>query len=263
MIRASADRLDTQGGRGAGRGAGVGAGSAILLAVVVLAGCSQKREEPVAAVAPYGEPIAIAVAPALNFSNAPQVDPLRIGDLMASELSQWGGVNVIGVNRVMAVLSRDGRQSVESPAHALDICRKIGADAILVFSVEEFDPYAPPVVRLSAQLYGPQPRGAGFDPVTTSRQSRPFETSPSMADELRPWSQMQKTWNAGHETIQREVERYGRSRDAERSPMGWRKYLASQELFMRFCCYSAIQELMVREQQRSLEGRVAWKEPAQ
>jgi hypothetical protein len=214
-----------------------------------------------AVVAPYAQPITVAVAPALNFSGSAHVDPVRLGDLLASELSQVPGVNVVGVNRVMAVLARQGRDTIVSPAHALELCSELGVDAILVFAITEYDPYMPPVVGLAAQLYGPQPREMGFDPVTTSRQARPFSTDEAGGDALRPWAQLQQTYNAAHESVQKTVESYGRRRDADRSPMGWRKYLASQELYMRFCCHSAVRELMRQECDRVTVEAVALKEP--
>lgn len=230
-----------------------------LLMLTAGSACTEKRVKQ-EVVAPYVYPMTVAVGPALNFSNASAVDPVKMADLMASELSQWGGVNVIGVNRVMAVLAREGRQNVESPAHAIKLCEQLGADAILIFAVEEYDPYMPPVVRFSAQIYGPHARELGFDPIAASRQARPFADVPELPEEQRPWSQMQRTYNSAHETVQRDVESYARGRDAENSPMGWRKYLASQELYVRYCCFRTITELMRQEGARTAGEQVAMKE---
>lgn len=233
---------------------------AVGLMSFTLVGCAEPSVPAVELVAPYSRPLVVAVAPALNFSGSPHVDPVRVGDWMASELSQVSSINVVGVNRVMAVLARQGREVVQSPAHALEICEQLGADAILVFAIEEYDPYSPPVVGMAAQLYGPRPHDRGFDPVTTSRQARPFATDGLGEEALRPWAQVQRTFNAAHHSVVGKVEAYGRQRDAEQSPMGWRKYLASQECYMRFCCYSTIFELMEQEQHRLIGGYVAMKE---
>jgi hypothetical protein len=231
-----------------------------ILSVVAAAGCSENRTEK-GLTAPYSQCMTIAVAPAINFSGSSHWDPMRMGDLMASELSQVPGINVVGVNRVLAVLARQGRDSIVSPAHALEVCDQLGVDAILVFAITEYDPYDPPVVGLATQLYGPRPRNLGFDPVATSRQARPFPTDNLANDALRPWAQVQRTFNAAHESVQKAVESYGRPRDAEHSPMGWRKYVASQELYMRFCCHSVLCELMQQEQSRVIAESVALTEP--
>ncbi len=226
-----------------------------------LTGCSQGRHENDGVITAYTEPMTLAVAPAINFSGTSSWDPVRVADLMASELSQQPGINVVGVNRVLAVLARQGRESISSPAHAIEVCDQLGVDAIVVFAITEYDPYDPPVVGLAVQLYGPRPRDRGFDPVAVSRQARPFAADGAAADAMRPWSQVQITYNAAHESVQKAVEQYARPRDAERSPMGWRKYLASQELYLRFCCHSALCELMKQEQSRVMNESVALREP--
>jgi len=231
-----------------------------VLGAVATMGCSQKRTES-GLTAPYGQTMTIAVAPAMNFSGSSQWDPVRMGDLMASELSQVPGINVVGVNRVLAVLARQGRDRIASPAHALEVCDQLGVDAILVFAITEYDPYDPPVIGLAAQLYGPRPREMGFDPVAASRQARPFPADGPTPDALRPWAQTQRTYNAAAESTQKAVEEYGRTRDAERSPLGWRKYLASQELYMRFCCHKTLCDLMEQEQNRVIAESIALREP--
>lgn len=231
-----------------------------VLIAVTAAGCSQQRTET-GPTTPYSRLMTIAVAPAMNFSGSSHWDPVRMGDLMASELSQVPGINVVGVNRVLAVLARQGRDGIVSPAHALEVCDQLGVDGILVFAITEYDPYDPPVVGLAAQLYGPRPRNIGFDPVATSREARPFPTDNVGNEAWRPWAQVQRTYNAAHETVQKAVESFGKKRDAERSPMGWRKYVASQELYMRFCCHSALSELMEQERNRVTAEGVALTEP--
>ena len=92
----------------------------------------------------------IAVAPALNLSGAADFDPSRFADLMASELSYADGISVIPVSRVLGVLAAQELEKVESQAHAHELVRLLGADAILVFAVTEYDPYDPPSIAISA-----------------------------------------------------------------------------------------------------------------
>jgi hypothetical protein len=189
--------------------------------------------------------MALAVAPALNHSGSQDFDPLRLADLMASELAQWPGVRVIPLNRVLAHLAADGKERIESPAHALQVMERVGADAIVVFAVTEYDPYHPPVMGLTAQLYGIGPeRASGFDPVAASRQSSPFEGS---AYSKLPRAEYHRVFNSSDEAVQREIRRFALRRNAEESPYGWRKFLASQENFWRFCCAVTTRELIRQE----------------
>jgi len=212
----------------------------LLLGTVT--GCSQSQEcldlEWAASQPPD---IVIAVAPALNFSGSAQFDPVQVADLMASELSELPQVGVIGVSRVLAVLAEQGVERIQSPEHALQVCERLGADAIVVFAITEYDAYTP-IVGLAAQLYGPRPQGPKLDPVATSRMARPFPVV-GRREALRPWAQTQRTFHAEHEDVRRELRRYAEPRTAGRSPYGWKKYLASQTWYLRFCCHVVVRDL--------------------
>lgn len=193
-------------------------------------------------------PITIAVAPALNHSGSSAFDEVKVADLMASELGSVRGLRVIGVNRVLAVLAEQRVDQILSPQHALAVCERLGADVILVFAITEYDPYTP-VVGMAVQLYGPHSSGPMLDPVATSRMARPFPVDPDR-ESTRPWGQVQRTFNAAHKAVRDEVEDYAEDHGADQGPYRWRKYLTSQELYVRFCCYAAARELMAQ-----LEGK--------
>ena len=207
--------------------------------------CGQKAIDPIRVENSTLGPMTIAVAPALNVSGSPDLEPNRVADLMASELSYVVGVNVVPVNRVLAHLTDQGRQRVESPGHALEIAGLLGADAILVFAVTEYDPYEPPVVGISAQLYGRRRdvRTVGFDPVGESRRPSPAGL-PKVVSPLAPIAQAEQVFDASHQWVSAEVKRFAESRTADGGPFGWRKYLASQQHYLRFCCHATIRSLI-------------------
>ena len=213
------------------------------LLFAVVAGCSEQKAHKLDAFVVALPPgTSVAIAPPINASGCPDVDLLRVADLMASELSTIPGIGVIGVNRVLAVLAEQGQRQVASAEHALAVCDRLGADAIIVFAVTEYNPYTP-VVGIVAELYGKQADRAQLDPVATSRMARPFPVPP---DERapKPLAQVQKTFNASHEVIQKDVKEYADERDANKTPMGWKRYLASQENYLRYCCYSVARDLV-------------------
>jgi len=221
------------------------AGQACFAAAIILVcsgGCSHDKPKTERVTVSYPPGTTIAVAPPINASGCPDIDTVRLADLMASELSTLPGIGVIGVNRVLAVLAEQRQTQIISAEHALTISDRLGADAILVFAVTEYNPYTP-VVSLVAEVYGDQTPGAQVDPVATSRMARPLPPPPA-AGGPRPWAQVQRTFNAEHEAVQEEVEQYAEARDANKTPYGWRKYLASQEYFLRYCCYSVARTLM-------------------
>lgn len=223
-------------------------------------GCVEKElsADPTRVPNSFLGPLTVAVAPALDFSGSSGFDRNRVADLMASELGHVDGISVIPVSRVLAVLAEQGRQQVRSPSHALEICERVGADAILVFAVTEYDPYNPPIVGVSAQLYGQVP-GRGLegelDPVLVSRRARPAAggaSGPQGGSSSQPIAQAQQTFNARHDYVVQQVKRFARRRGAQGSPYGWRLYLVSQEHYLRFCCSAILETLVGASQSRTL-----------
>jgi len=220
-------------------------------------GCSQNKDRPEQRVnSPFAWGTTIAVAPALNFSGSPAFDPVKVADAMASELASVDGIRVIGVTRVLAVLAEQGIDQIQSPAHALKVCDRLGADIILVFAVTEYDAYKP-IVGLAAQLYGRRSKTAG-DKIAGSADGRPFPAS-ERADP-RPWTEAQRVFNGLHDRVQKSVQEYADQRGEHETPYGWRKYLASQEWYVRFCCFSIIRELMEQAPERAVVESAAHEE---
>ena len=222
----------------------------LLASTWMLPGCSwEKRVEPASIANSSLGSMTIAVAPALNLSGSADFDPDRFADLLASELSYAKGISVIPVSRVLAVLAAQGRSSVESPAHAFELVGLLVADAILVFAVTEYDPYAPPSIGLSAQLFGKQPgkSGSKVDPVALSRQAT-LATSGTQAAPKRLLAQAQGVFDASHESVVRDIRAFAEGRGADPSPYGWRKYVVSQQHFIRYCCYAITRMLLTRQE---------------
>ncbi len=215
--------------------------AAVVFFLLTGAGCVQRE----VTLEGLDRRMVIAVSPALNHSGSQDFDPLRLADLMASELAQQPGVSVIPQSRVLAQLASEDKERIESPAHALRVMERVGADGTVLFAVTEYDPYSPPVVGLSAQLYGYGPVAtSGFDPVAASRRSSPWEVG---GDSQPLRGEFQRVFDGSHEGLKKEIQRFARRRNADRSPYGWRKFLASQENFWRFCCNVTTRELIRQE----------------
>ncbi|MGB0714638.1 MAG: hypothetical protein ACPGXK_02100 [Phycisphaerae bacterium] len=221
---------------------------AACLSALILSGCSSEgRVESVRISNEQLGPLSIAVAPALNQSGSSDFDPDRFADLMASELSLANDINVIPVSRVLAILSDQGRDGVDSPSHAMELLDLLGADAILVFAVTEYDPYVPPSIGITAQLYGARARQGGFqaDPIKLSRSGvLDGEFAPRATRGLL--AQVQRVFDASHDTVIQDVKTFARYRRGGRSAFGWRKFLVSQQNYIRFCCNSTISQLLSR-----------------
>jgi len=222
-----------------------------LLAVLALglpAGCHSEKPEPTLA-SPFPSNTTIAVAPILNFSGEFSLDPVAAADLLASELADVQCVSIMPVNRVMAVLAMQNKRQIESPEHALLVAEAVGADAIIVAGITEYNAYTP-IVGVALQLYTlPNRRVERIDPITLSRQAKPVVLG-EMTDPLRPKAQVQMVYNGMHKDVVDAVEHYAKPRTDDSNPLGWRQYLKVQSLYLRFCWHDAVERLMEQERAR-------------
>lgn len=214
---------------------------------VSLSGCAQSRTVNTEH-QPKQPPIAIAVAPVINLSNSVDWDPLRVTDMLASELLTFPNVAVIPVNRTLGALELMGRAGVESPGDALDLARELRADATLVVAITEFSPYDPPIVGVTAQLYFAEPRQARtttIDPTIASRTATELAPAASATAAEGP-VQFQRTFNAADPRVLSEIRDYDDdgARDGRNTPFGWRVHTQSQELFIRYSMWSSVRSIL-------------------
>ncbi len=219
-----------------------------LIAGLLVAGCAhseaQVEVEPI-----LDTPTTFAVAPILNFSGEFSLDPIKAADLLASELSHFDGAAVLPVSRVAAFLISQGKEQIESPAHAIEVAEAVGADVLIVAGITEFDPYTP-ILGLAIQFYTvPVSTTPRLNPVEMTRQLEPM-TLAEMTDALRPTAQVQRVYNAKHEEVTEAVRRFADDRSDEDNPLGWRQYLKVQTQFIRFCWHDAIRRLLRQQQGR-------------
>jgi hypothetical protein len=164
---------------------------------------------------------------------------------MASELSYADDISVIPVSRVIGVLAAQGYDRVESEAHAGELADELGADAVLVFGVTEYDPYDPPSIGITAEIYGSK---SWIALKTAGTDDRPQwiggESGPRDRPSVRLVAETQRVFDAAHDAVVAEIRAFASGRDAENSPYGWRRYVVDQQGFIRFCCNATIKALL-------------------
>ncbi|MGD8451269.1 MAG: hypothetical protein PVJ57_05570 [Phycisphaerae bacterium] len=213
--------------------------------VVFGSGCALGRQSSGGA-EPRTARAVVVVAPVVNLSGSPDLDTLKLTDMVASELQCGTEFSVVPVNLALAALQRRGEQWVSSPESAIALARDLGADATLVTAVTEYQPYEPLIVGLIMQWYEvPRARASnGLDPVAASREAwRPANVELSADVEVGPAYQVQRVFNAADEGVLAEVRDYAKSRGGHESPHGWRKYVKVQELYFRYCTQALIKPI--------------------
>jgi hypothetical protein len=226
--------------------------SILLLAVLALSGCnadpdtSYPREAYL--VAPQSSPRSIAIAPLLNLSGQKQPDPLVAADIVYQQMQEVRGVTVVPVNRVVDVYVALGISQVESPEQANLVCDALGVDALLVPTVTMYDPYAPPKMGASVQMfvsksYGPRASGnADMRALTRQATPGPMESMPRNADFL----QAAGMFDAANGSVRERLGQFARGRSDPLGPMGEREYVMHMDRFAGFVWHELIGELLAQ-----------------
>lgn len=211
---------------------------AAMGAALNLAGCAagarHNSDPPQHAFVP---PQVLVVAPVINLSNTAELDTAKLTDTLAAEFLAFRGVTVVPPNLTAAALSRRGKGRVDSPGEAQALAREFHADATIVTAVTHYDPYHPPRIGLVMQWYA-APRASEVLPAGGAGA----ETAQASAG-VAPLLQVQRVFNAADEGLYDDVKDYADDRDEEEGPYDWKRYLRSQELFMRYCCWAAIRTM--------------------
>lgn len=233
---------------------------ALVLAMIVTGGCEKKRVPKVVLANPYGRQMTVAVAPVLNYSGNPDLDPVKVTDILYSEMQQVDGFAVVPVNRMLAQMVRDNIQVIETPQQALKLVSELGADAIVIAAITEYNPIYPPVVGMAVQIYGldyaPGVEMKKIDPVVMERQATPLKVPTDIAPQFWPKNQIQRIYNSRDKQMAHLVEEFAEDRGTVQSPYKWEIYLRSQEYYLRFVCFKAIEELLDKELRRVNPGMV-------
>ena len=57
-------------------------------------------------------------------------------------------------------------------------------------------------------------------------------------------SQVQRVYDASHESVADDIRHFAAARNADHSPWGWRRYVVNQQDFMRYCGFATIREIL-------------------
>ena len=226
---------------------------ALLLPAAGSVGCGEPKPPP------YGRETALkmpgrraqvwAVAPAVNLSGQPEVDPLLQADLAYQQLQQIDKLTVVPVNRVAEVYAGLGIEQVQSPEQAAQVCELLGCDGLVVPTVTAYDPYDPPKFGGSLQLFRrarPEAtRKAGRSRGRRGRadavQARGAQPRAAGRPDLL---QAVGMYDAANGSVRDAVVSYAHGRNDPTGPMGAREYFVSMDRYTGFAYYTLLQDLL-------------------
>lgn len=231
-----------------------------LIFVLLAAACSQRPDlvAPEPLVAPYntasGE-VLWAVAPLANESGTTAADALAISDAIAGKVTEAEGLAAVPMNRTLAAMRALNMPVVRSPADARRLGEALSVDAVLVGAVTAFDPYDPPTIGLTLALYSRQPaqavRESGWaDPRAMRSAPTERDLPPVSSFDDEPLAVVVEHLPGANQSVQMNVRRYAEGRHEHGSALGWRRYLASMDLYTDFAADWAVRRLLEEERLR-------------
>ena len=225
----------------------------ILLALIVVTalsgGCSSVRrkrygvEQP--SVFPGDVGAVWAVAPAVNLSGVDAVDPVAQADLLYAQVQQFRGITAIPVNRVAEVYAGLRLRQVQSPDQAMLVCDLLGADALVVPTVTAYDPYDPPKLGASVQVFvkpGHYRRPPAIDPRELSRRATPGETESVPADP--GFEQAVGMFDAANGSVRARLLAYAKGRADPAGPLGAKEYFVHMDRYCGFVWHELIGQVL-------------------
>lgn len=189
-----------------------------------------------------------AVAPVINDSGQKSVDPILQWDLIYKKLQSVEGLTVIPVNKLVDVLNSLGIERVQSAEQAALICDVLGADALLIPTVTIYDPYDPPKMAASLNLFR---RGGYRRPMNVDIRELARRAAPATMPSPRPapgFVQVVRVFDSADGSTRAAVLQYAQGRIDPTEPYQQRIYLVEMDRYAGFVYHALITELLARPQ---------------
>jgi len=225
---------------------------AMLGLVLLIGGCDllpQRPTGPDALSGPYATPRVWAVAPLRNESGSLYADGLVMADHFAAHLTNAANIEMMPVNRVLRAMEALQMAEVASPEDARQLLETLGADALLIGTITAYDPYDPPKLGLTIELYDGGRRLAfeGIDSRQLTRAATGDQVHPGPLPGEQPLprregvaSGVSAYFNAADHRVRDLLIRYAGSRGGDplaKHEDNWHRYRLSMDLYSEFVTY--------------------------
>ncbi|MEM6553865.1 MAG: hypothetical protein AAF750_17240, partial [Planctomycetota bacterium] len=194
-----------------------------------------------------------AVAPLRNETGTSHADGNRAADHLITQLNRVIGLEVLPLNRTLATMATLGVGSIDSREQALALKAALGVDALVTGTLTAFDPYNPPKLGLTLELYAqPAPNWdqASVDPrlLTSAAVDRNATTPGPLQPQTQPVTAIAGFYDGRSDAIRDRIQRYARQHgEGDTNPFAFRLYLLSMDLFTEFAAYQVTEQLILAE----------------
>jgi hypothetical protein len=226
-------------------------------ALAPLPGCASRPEltPPAQVTAPYDNArgdVLWAVVPLRNETGTTTLDAFAISDKVVAAAAQVRGLRVLPLNRTIATMRAISMPQLATPADAKRLATEMGVDGLIVGSITAYDPYNPPTLGLSLAIYA-RPgamefgRPAAMDVRQLQYQPTDYQYFPRSTHTEAPASVISEHLDAKNHQVLMDVQEYAQGRHDPKSAYGWKRYVASMDLFSEFAASYAVGRLLEHE----------------
>lgn len=190
----------------------------VLVGLVVLtSGCGHIRSSKYDAYPgnPFQDVKTVAVFPFVNETPA-QVDGMEFAEIFSTELVKFPGFKVIRPN-IVAARAMEQNAKLDSVSDLLKFGRTLKADAVIVASITDFDPYRPPRIALSIQMFRVEHSSTARD-INTMVQSATWSHRPmQLRNEDAPYviAATEEVYDSHNSSVRDEVQAYADSQNMD------------------------------------------------
>jgi hypothetical protein len=226
-----------------------------VVASVILAGCSSTPRDtlraPRTTIAPYNQlegDVVWAVAPLTNESGVSIARTDALADSLVGAITDVQGISCLPFNRTLAAMQALNLRAVRTPSEAQMLANALGADGIVVGTITSYDPYTPELgvaLALYAKPGSLRTREQAWNPKDL--RTATSESPGTFAIAGEPLAQVHERFDAKNNQVLMDVQAFADGREKHATALGWRRYLASMDLFSQFAMARAADALVQQE----------------
>jgi hypothetical protein len=223
------------------------------LLLVTAGGCGfppRPLDQPRQFPTPYPAIKTWAVAPLRNETGTTQADGTAMADRLTQQLQQVAGIRVLPVNRVLEAMAAIEINAIDSTAKVYRLMEVLGVDGLLVGTLSAWDPYEPPKIGLTMQLYSREVADAQTPDPRKLTRAATDDWLPGVRATRQPIATVSHHFDAANGDTLKYLRHYAHGRVPPDSPAGWRRYLLSMDLYAEFVSHEVMRRLFAAEWKR-------------
>jgi hypothetical protein len=232
----------------------------LAVAVLLVGGCISNRPQSQQSLSqtPFDQRHVWAVLPLLNESGSLNADGLLVADQLARHLENVPNLDMLSVNRVLAKMQTLGMDAVNNPAEAMALLKSLGADGLVVGVITSYDPYDPPKLGMTLELYALHKDGedAYLDiKALSSAAVASRGSSRHRAFTKQPVVTAGGYFDASDPPTRELLEAYATDRGSLPNNHASRLHRINMDLFSEFVCYVMCKRVLYAQTQRLAVAR--------